>query len=275
MTLKQFIPLLNNLGYLCTVFFLYLSCLFQTVNITLSEFVTSVLNQLRNNAGQTNALGQAPSQNIINFVVSWAHHEGGSQTNDATFNPLNTMQQEAGSTQAAGLLPGIQAYPDSATGEKGTIDALQNGLYGALLHALTTNDEGGLGFTAPFTMAANIAADLSVWVSGRRSPVQAAYCLAIMQGAGISNANVPGGNMNGGPGASAAAIKAAGDTVIGQGIVASNNPLDALTSSLSSLSAFFGNLNNLLQNPTAIIKVLGGAAMIITGLVLGIKSIAR
>jgi surface antigen len=242
------------------------------VDITLKDFCTSVITQLRNNAGQTNALGAGPSNNIVNFLVSWAHHEGGSQTNACQFNVLNTMQSEPGSTQCSGTLPGIQSYPDAATGEKAQIDALQNGLYPSLLHALTTNDEGNLGFTAPFTMANDIAGDLSMWVSGKRSPIQTSYILAIMSGAGISNANVSGGNANGGAGAGQATIDSWGSTVIGQGTVNQpQNPLDALTQGLSGLNTFFTNVNSLFSNPTRIIKIVGGSVLVITGLVLLVK----
>lgn len=242
------------------------------VDISLKDFCTSVITQLRNNAGQTNALGAGPSAKIVDFMISWAHHEGGSQTNSCAFNVLNTMQAEPGSVQCSGTLPGIQSYPDPATGEKAQVDALQNGRYPSLLHALTTNDEGNLGFSAPFTMASDIAGDLTMWVSGKRSPVATSYILAIMSGAGISNAAVSGGNANGGAGASQATIDGWGATVIGQGTATDNNPLDALTQGLSGLNTFFTNVNSLFSNPTRIIKIAGGATLVIVGLVLLVKA---
>src|SRR6185312_9471099 len=152
--------------------------------LILRAFVDQTLADLRGGAFGS-------SQNIDNFFISWAHHVGGGVTNDAKFNPLNTIQLEPGSTQAAGQLPGIQSYPDGATGIKATVDALQNGNYPSLIHALATNDETNLGFTArgapsfAHQMASNVAGDLSVWVSGRRSPLAEDYILAIMSGAGI------------------------------------------------------------------------------------------
>lgn len=237
------------------------------VDISLKDFCTSVVTQLRNNAGQTNTLGAGPSANIVNFMVSWAHHEGGSQTNACQFNVLNTMQTESGSTQCQGTLPGIQSYPDAATGEKAQIDALQSGRYPSLLHALTTNDEGNLGFTAPYTMAPDIAGDLSMWVSGKRSPVQTSYILAIMSGAGIPIAN-------GEAKASQATIDGWGATIIGQGVSNQpSNPLDALAQGLSGLNTFFTNVNSLFADPTRIIKITGGAVLVIVGLVLLVKAL--
>lgn len=254
-----------------------------TVDITLKEYVDSVLNQIRNDAGVTNVLGQTYSKNIENFLISWAHHEGGSQTNKCSFNILNTMQDETGAVQCPGTLPGIKAYPDSATGEKATLDALKNGHYSSLLHALANNDEGNLGFyqpaSAPFErgsqgpMAANIAGDLSVWVSGKRSPIQQAYILAIMQGAGISGAYIQGGNVNGGSGTPQATIDKWGATVIGQGTVTDNNPLDSLGAAFSNVNSFFGELQSFFSNPIRLVKIVLGALLLITGIVLLIKEL--
>lgn len=192
-----------------------------TFNVTISQFMTSVLNNLRNNSGQTNTLGQGPSQNILDFMIAWAHKEGGSVTNNAKFNPLNTMQAETGSTDAGN---GIQAYQDSATGVKATVDALSNGNYQSLKNALETNDELNLGFTkrpAPSyqnAMASNVAGDLSVWVSGRRTPIDQQYATEIMQLAGISNATIENGSMEAGTGESPANIATWGNTSLGSSV---------------------------------------------------------
>lgn len=249
----------------------------QTVNITLEQYMQSILTQLRNNAGVSNAFGAGPSQNIINFMIAWGRQEGGSQTNACHFNVLNTMQDESGATQCPGTLPGIKSYPDSATGEKGQIDALQNGNYKSLLQALVNNDELNLGFTqrgAPsfaHQMSNAIASDLSVWVHGTRNVIGAqSYILAIMQNAGISNAVIEGGTAQGGKGATQTEITTWGQTVIGQGVVQSNNPLDAF----SSINSFFGGLNNLMSDPTRLIKGALGLVLIITGLVLLVRQVS-
>lgn len=236
-----------------------------TYNVTLLQFMTSLANNLRNNAGQTNTLGSGPSQNILNFLVSWGHWEGGSQTNKATFNPLNTMQQEEGSTQASGdILKGIQAYPDSTTGVKATVDALNNGNYPSLVHALETNDELNLGFTQRSSplfnhmMANNIAGDLSTWVSGNRTLTSSSqsYILNIMQGAGIPNASIDGGNRESSlAGNSQDTINKWGNVSLGmsqQGTVASNVQGQWTTND--------------------IIKVALGALFILIGAVLFIKA---
>lgn len=226
-----------------------------TVNITLGEYVDSVLSQLRNNAGVTNTLGQGPSAAIRNFMIGWAHVEGGSQTNACHFNILNTMQDESGAVQCQGTLPGIKAYPDAATGEKAQVDALQNGNYKSLLHALTTNDEGNLGLATnsgfAHQMAGNVAGDLSVWVSGKRSPLAQSYILSILESAGVSNPSIQGGNQNGGTGATQAEIDGWAATVIGVGA----------TGGGSSISG------------QQVVKIAGGALMILAGVALLIKSL--
>lgn len=223
-----------------------------TVNITLKEFITSVVNQLRNSAGQTNTLGQGPSNNIINFMISWAHQEGGSQTNACKFNIMNTMQEEAGSIQCQGAMPGIQSYQDSTTGEKALTDALSNGSYPSLLNALSTNDENNLGFNG-HNIASNIAGDLSMWSTGKRSPINQQYVSSI-----VSNSHKDQSQ-----------IDQWGNAVIGTGTATDNNPLDAL----NSIGQFFGQLGNFFSNPTRIIKILLGAVLLIAGLYLMIKEL--
>lgn len=236
--------------------------------LTLRAFMDSVLNDLSG--------GYNSSQNIINFMISWGHHEGGSQTNDATFNPLNTMQTEPGSTQAAGLLPGIQSYPDGTTGIKATVDALKNGNYPSLVHALSIGDENNLGFNG-HPMAANIAGDLSVWVSGKRTPLAQSYILAIMAGAGIPGAYITGGNASGpGSGTPQSTIDEWANVSLGEdtnGVTVGGAANNAFAG-LQNINAFFGQLSAIFSDPSRIIKVLGGAVLIIAGVVLAIKNLA-
>lgn len=245
-----------------------------TTDITLGEWCDATLDQLRNSQSVSNLLGAQPSQNIKNFMVAWAHVEGGSQTNKCAFNCLNTMQDEKGAVQCPGTLPGIKSYPDSQTGTNAVLDALANGNYGALLNAFVTNDEKNLGFSGN-QMATNVAQDLSVWVSGRRNPIQASYIYKIMASAGISNASINGANIDSGlPGASQAQIDKWRATVIGQGAAPQDqapmfqNPLgDGMNNFFSQLSSFF-------SDPVRLIKIVGGAALVIAGLVLLVRSLA-
>lgn len=244
-------------------------------DITLGQWCDATLDQLRSSQGISNLLGAQPSQNVKNFMVAWSHVEGGSQTNACHFNPLNTMQDENGASQCQGAMPGIKAYPDSQTGTNATLDALANGNYGALLNALVTNDEANLGFLG-HPMAQNVAEDLSVWVAGRRNPIKSAYIFNIMADAGISHASISGvKTVSGIPGAQQDQINSWRDVVIGQGAAPQDaaptfqNPLG----DLSGLNNFFSALQNFFSNPVRLIKILGGAAIVIAGIVLLIKSL--
>lgn len=244
-------------------------------DITLGAWCDATLDQLRNSQGISNLLGAQPAQNVKNFFVAWAHVEGGSQTNKCAFNPLNTMQDESGAVQCVGTLPGIKAYPDSQTGTNGTLDALANGNYGALLNALVTNDEANLGFLG-HPMAQNVAEDLSVWVAGRRNPIKSAYIFDIMADAGISQASISGvKTVSGIPGAHQDQINQWRGVVIGQGAAPQNqepafqNPLAGLT----GVNNFFTALQGFFSNPVRLIKIVGGAALVIVGLVLLVRSL--
>jgi hypothetical protein len=244
-------------------------------DITLGQWADATIDQLRNSQSISNLLGAQPSQNIKNFFVAWAHVEGGSQTNQCHFNPLNTMQEEQGATQCSGAMPGIKAYPDSQTGTNATLDALANGNYGALLNALVTNDEANLGFLG-HPMAQNVAEDLSVWVAGRRNPIKASYIFNIMADAGISHASISGvKTVSGIPGAQQDQINSWRNVVIGQGAAPQDSvpPFQNPLGDLSGLNNFFSALQTFFSNPVRLIKILGGAVMIIAGLVLLVRSL--
>lgn len=247
-----------------------------TVQVTLAGYMNDVLIDLRNRTGVTTIPGiVGPSQPIMNFMISWGHNEGGSQTNACHFNVLNTMQDETGATQCPGTLPGIKVYPDNPTGLKATVDALNNGRYGALVHALTTNDEGNLGLTHGLPMAANIAADLSVWVSGS-SALKEDYVLNILQNAGVSDAFIVGGTKSRGQGVSQEQIDKWGSTVIGLG--PSNqppNPLDQIGQAFSNVNTFFGNLVSFFTNPLRLVKIVLGSLLIVVGGYLFVKEISK
>jgi hypothetical protein len=236
--------------------------------IILRAFMDQVLMDMRG--------GSVASQNIINFMIAWGHLEGGGQTNNAHFNPLNTMQQEKGSVNFSTGNPGsgVQSYPDDKTGIKATEDALNNGHYGALVHALTTNDEINLGFTRRGSpsfanmMARNIATELSTW-SGHGGLLDLAaqqYILNLMHSAGIPNASIEGGNASGSNSATPqATIDSWGNVSLGQDTtgITVGGTISNLTGTGSALSLWTSN---------DVIKVALGVLMLLIGAVLFIKA---
>lgn len=249
----------------------------KTQPIILRAFVDSVLSDLR---GDFNS-----PQEVVNFMISWCHHEGGSVTNKCSFNCLNTMQDESGAKQCPNTLPGIKAYPDGSTGIKATVDALKNGNYPSLLNALSTGDLINLGFTRRGSpsfaneMAGNVAGDMAVWLSGSRNLTNQAqqYIIAIMQGAGISNASIQGGTISGGNGTSQSVIDGWGNAVIGQdttGVTVGGtiqNVQNDLAGALSGVNNFFTMISGFFSNPMRIVKIVLGVILLIIGLVLLVK----
>lgn len=119
-----------------------------------------------------------PSENTIKFVMAWEIAESGTSLWPPCMNnPLNTTQGGIGKTTDCNKV-GVKNYNDftyavgSGGPEKQGLDAtkaaITNGLYPSLLHALQTNDENNLGFNGN-PMAGNIAGDLSVWSTGKRT----------------------------------------------------------------------------------------------------------
>jgi len=77
-------------------------------------------------------IGSPITQANVNFLLSWAHREGGG----GDFNPLNTTQKLSGSSSFNGV--GVQNYTSMAQGVQGTVKTLLNGRYGDLLAAFKT-----------------------------------------------------------------------------------------------------------------------------------------
>lgn len=244
------------------------------IPLTLGHFVNEALINLAQNFLYT------PSLNITNFMISWAHNEGGGVTNSCKFNILNTMQQEQGSVQCANTLPGIQSYPDAQTGIKAFVDAMSNGSYQSLKNALTTNDEINLGMSKrdspvnAYRMAGNVAGDLCVWRTGKRDLTNdnQQYIIRILQGAGISNAEIEGGTIEGGP---ANKIDASwGLTPLG-GNASDVQPFgtpDTL-GGLEGLNNFFSGLGNFFSNPNRAVKIGLGSVLVIVASVLVVKEL--
>src|SRR6266699_1411288 len=113
-----------------------------------------------------------PRPETVTFVVAWGSQEGGGLTNSCSYNMLNTMQGGYGGQNCTGI--GIKAYPNLQSGVAANTAAIKNGNYPSLLHAMQTNDLCGLGLCNG-QMAPNVAGDMSVWLSGNRSPVAHDY----------------------------------------------------------------------------------------------------
>jgi hypothetical protein len=185
----------------------------------------------------------SPHTNTVKFVIGWEEKEGGGQTNSCQFNALNTMQAGHGGTNCTNI--GIKSYPTFADGVAANSEALNNGQYGSLRNALATNDENNLGFNG-HAMAANVAGDLSVWVSGKRSPIAVSYIQDILKLAGESHPTV-------------------------------NQSPDQLvkdaTNAVVPGAALLNKLTDLLNNPNRLAKGLIGLVLLLVGLALMIKQL--
>lgn len=132
-----------------------------------------VLTQPQWSIAYLRALGNlSPNAYTVGFVTAWGIAEGGGgasvqgSTNSCNGNMLNTCYPMLGSSYCAG--PCVQSYLSVNDGIFANVMATKNGLYPSLLHALVTNDTNALGFGG-HTMSADIAGDLSLWVSGSRT----------------------------------------------------------------------------------------------------------
>lgn len=100
------------------------------VNYTPQTFAVAVLQRLH--APVTHANVQA--------MVGWQNAEGGNWHNDARYNPLNTTQNApgAGNTGSQG---NIKVYKNWQQGLDATVQTLENGRYGGIIHALKTGTD--------------------------------------------------------------------------------------------------------------------------------------
>ena len=115
-----------------------------------------------------------PDPLTIGFVWGWTQMESGAQDScGADYNPLNTTQKMPGSTPLPGNSAGVQMFVSYDQGLQANAMVLKNGLYPTLLAALAQNNDTALA-------GPDVAGDLSVWVSGRRSPVDTSYVSGIL-----------------------------------------------------------------------------------------------
>jgi hypothetical protein len=140
---------------------------------------------------------------------------------------------------------GIKSYPTFADGVAANSEALNNGRYPSLRNALATNDENNLGFNG-HPVANNVAGDLTVWVTGSRSPIATSYIQDILKLAGESNPTV-----NPSP---EQLVKNAENAVV---------PGADLLNKLSAL----------MNDPTRLVKGLLGIVLLLVGLALMIKQL--
>lgn len=88
------------------------------------------------------------------FLTEWQGHEGGS----ASFNPMNTTQPAAGTTDYNSV--GVKNYPSRQIGAAATAQTLRNGYYPAIVAALQSGDPYGKGDHAA------INKELDTWGTG-------------------------------------------------------------------------------------------------------------
>lgn len=112
-----------------------------------------------------------PSAKLNNFMISWTK--------------TDSSILAAGKTPQEAIDAFVKKFDDAG------------GNMGALRHALTTNDEGGLGMTVGLSMAANVAGGISFYHAGNRT-IDTGYCLSILQGAGINKPTIQGQSEQGG-----------------------------------------------------------------------------
>lgn len=113
------------------------------------------------------ALGDGVTDANMQAIVGWETAEGGNWHNAARFNPLNTTQGAAGSTNP-GFSAGVQAYTSWAEGLQATVQTLNNGSYNGILTALKA------GNNAQAVAAAIGASPWGTSASGASSAIAAA-----------------------------------------------------------------------------------------------------
>lgn len=193
----------------------------------------------------------APTNKIVGFVNAWGTYEGGGgsliqgSTDTCQGNMLATCQKVAGST---GCNPPhcVQSYRSNSDGIYANSLAIKNGNYPHLLQALVTNDEDSLGFNG-HTMTADIAGDLSVWVSGSRTG-NLGYAASVASLAGAKSGSSAGGTTT---------VKKNGNSQGGGTSTSTQKPSgNAFTDALSGILGS-GTLA-WIQNPMRVIKLLVG-----------------
>jgi hypothetical protein len=143
--------------------------------ITVEQWAISLLQALGNPGGGTDRTRA--------FVVGWATAEGGATHNNCQYNFLNTTQPYGGSTQCSSVqgIP-VQSYNSVDDSIAATAMTIKNGLYPSLSRALETSDDTALGMTGQ-PISPGVAGDLTVWATGKRTPIDTHYINNILSAA--------------------------------------------------------------------------------------------
>ena len=85
-------------------------------------------------------LGMPMTADNVAAVMAWEMAEGGHWYNTAHYNPLNTTQSMPGATIFNSV--GVKAYKSWMQGLEASVITINNGLYGGILAALRTGNDG-------------------------------------------------------------------------------------------------------------------------------------
>jgi len=85
-------------------------------------------------------LGMPMTADNVAAVMAWEMAEGGHWYNTAHYNPLNTTQSMRGATIFNSV--GVKAYKSWMQGLEASVITINNGLYGGILAALRTGNDG-------------------------------------------------------------------------------------------------------------------------------------
>lgn len=180
-------------------------------------------------------------------MIGWSIEESGHDLSHmASYNLWNTTLPLPGSTVFN--FANVQNYTSYNQGVTANASTIRNGLYPSLLRALQTNDCASLGVTG--VMSPGVASDLSVWVSGQRTPTRTDYTGVI-----IAVARQPGNAANDTAAGNASTVTP-GTPVTGTAMSA-NQPTATSTPSGNPLDTTFSILN-FLADPSRILKIIGG-----------------
>lgn len=135
-------------------------------------------------------IGAPETSSNVNFLTSWAAQEGGNWNNTAKYNPLNTTQQEQGSSvMGGGNSAGVQAYNSWSQGNDATVKTLEG--YQSIMSALMSGD------ASKEDQSGKLSADFQKWSGGSYSSINidsggkgsATATLGQAAGTGMATAN--------------------------------------------------------------------------------------
>lgn len=136
------------------------------------------------------AIGAPVTKGNVAFLDTWQRFEGGS----ANFNPLNTTQPAAGSSNYNSV--GVKNYTSAQQGVAATAATLQNGRYNTVVSLLRTGNPSGSLLSGKFDKT-QVASEISTWgtktfANNIRNSGGAAILDSPAQTAGNAATSVPG-----------------------------------------------------------------------------------